>query len=109
MLAVMKKLISGALLSPLEAAEEFREGIIRCLRALLLRLDRCSVESCMCKRIHGLPALLSGTSVQTLHITPLQYRSVSNECIIKFLQSQDASPMVGQWLSLLLQVGKTST
>lgn len=109
MLAVMKKLISGALLSPSEAAEEFREGIIRCLRALLFRLDRCFVESCMCKRIHGLPALLSGTNIQTLHITPLQFRSELNECLLAFLRSQDASPMVGQCLSLLLQVGKTST
>lgn len=102
MVMVLRKLASAAMLSPFQTAEEFRWGIIKCLKALLLRLSPCSVASCSCKLAPGLPFLPSSTEfeVQDEH-------SVSHpvECLISFLQSQDAFAIVGHWLSLLLQVG----
>ncbi|XP_058106780.1 uncharacterized protein LOC131250207 isoform X2 [Magnolia sinica] len=106
MIVVLKKLTSGALLCPSEAAEEFREGIIRCLRALLLGLNPCSVDSCICKQIPGLPTLLSSSTLETQLIAPLKSYSESDECLLAFLQSQNASPAVGHWLSLLLQIAE---
>ncbi|OVA08901.1 hypothetical protein BVC80_901g20 [Macleaya cordata] len=106
MIVVLKKLTSGALLSPSASAEEFREGIVRCFRALLLRLHPCSVDSCMCKQIPGLPAFM-GSSVLQIPVTPLKYKSEPEECLLVFLQSQDASAAVGHWLSLLLKIADT--
>lgn len=103
MIVVLKKLTSGALLSPSESAEEFREGIVRCFRALLLSLDPCSVGSCLCKQIPGLPAFMESNTLRT----PFKYKSEPDECLLAFLQSQDASAAVGHWLSLLLKVRTT--
>ncbi|KAG1362012.1 putative TELO2-interacting protein [Cocos nucifera] len=76
MVVVLKKLTSGALLSPSEASEEFREGIIKCFSTL-----------------------------QTEHATSVRYFLEPEECLLAFLRSQNASAAVGHWLSLLLQVG----
>ncbi|CAN6455240.1 unnamed protein product [Victoria cruziana] len=104
MVMVLRKLASAAMLSPFQTAEEFRWGIIKCLKALLLRLSPCSVATCSCKLAPGLPFLPSNTEfeVQDEH-------SVSHpvECLISFLQSQDAFAIVGHWLSLLLQLAET--
>ncbi|XP_077233092.1 ARM repeat superfamily protein isoform X1 [Tasmannia lanceolata] len=107
MVLVLKKLASGALLSPSEASEEFREGIIRCFRELLLNLHPCSVSSCICKQLPSLPTFVSSDPFQAQRIGPFKHHSESEECLLAFLQSQDASPAVGHWLSLLLQSAET--
>ncbi|XP_026450286.1 uncharacterized protein LOC113350379 [Papaver somniferum] len=103
MIVMLKKLTSGALLTPSESSEEFREGIVRCFRALLLRLHTCSSVSCICKEIPGLPAFAESSIFQT----PLDPISEPHECLLAFLQSQDASAAVGHWLSLLLKIADT--
>lgn len=103
MVVVLKKLTFGALLSPSEASEEFREGIVRCFRALLLGLYPCSDDSCVCKQIPGLPTFLPTSGLQMPPV-PLKCFSNPEECLIAYLQSQNASAAVGHWLSLLLEV-----
>lgn len=100
MVVVMKKLTYGALLSPSEASEEFREGVIKCFRAMLLSLRLCSDNLCSCKQVLGLPELLE----RKIQQTSVPGASESGECLVAFLQSQDASAAVGHWLSLLLKV-----
>uniref|UniRef100_A0A1D1ZHU6 TELO2-interacting protein 1 n=1 Tax=Anthurium amnicola TaxID=1678845 RepID=A0A1D1ZHU6_9ARAE len=107
MAMVLKKLALGASLSPSEAAEEFREGIIRCVRAVLQLVEPCSSESCTCKEVAMLPACMS-TSILQSHVTsPSKYHSESEECLLAFLQSPNASAAVGHWLSLLFQAAET--
>ncbi|PKI65523.1 hypothetical protein CRG98_014023, partial [Punica granatum] len=103
MVAVLKKLTHGALLSPSEATEEFREGIIKCFRALLMNLCPCSDDACSCKQITGVPALLMGEEMQSHLARPSTCRVGAEECLLAFLQSQDAAAAVGHWLSLLLK------
>ena len=104
MVVVLKKLTYGALLSPFEASEEFREGVIKCFRALLSSLLPCPDMGCTCKQIRGLPALLESRTMETSLCRSLKYHSESQECLLLFLQSQTASAAVGHWLSLLLKV-----
>lgn len=104
MVVVLKKLTSGALLSPLDASEEFREGIIKCFRALLLSLLPCSDESCPCKQTFSFPTLLDSKDLKTLIDRSSKHDSEPEECLLAFLQSQTASAAVGHWLSLLLKV-----
>ncbi|RLN15436.1 uncharacterized protein C2845_PM02G19050 [Panicum miliaceum] len=103
MVTMMKKLTSGAMLSPLEASEEFRSGIIRCFRAMVLQLQPCSERSCSCKQAIVLPTTSTNTNFSLksskLHAHP-------EECLLAFLQSQNASAAVGHWLSLLLQASE---
>ncbi|KAJ4963121.1 hypothetical protein NE237_023060 [Protea cynaroides] len=106
MVVVLKKLTYGALLSPSEASEEFREGIVRCFRALLLGLHPCSDDSCMCKHIPGLPTFQPTSGLQMSPV-PLKYFSKPEACLIAYLQSQNASAAVGHWLSLLLEIAGT--
>lgn len=98
MVVVLKKLTSGALLSPLEAPEEFRLGIIRCFGALLLCLHPCTDDLCPCKQIDGLPMLLARKDLVA------KFASEPQQCLLAFLQSESASAAVGHWLSLLLKV-----
>ncbi|PKA61628.1 hypothetical protein AXF42_Ash018609 [Apostasia shenzhenica] len=100
---VMKKLTSAALLSASEVSEEFRVGIIRCLKAMLLMLQPCSVESCSCKELFLLPTMIS--TLQDCLPSAFWYEE-PKECLLAFLRSKDASIAVGHWLSLLLQVGE---
>lgn len=104
MVVVLKKLTYGALLSPSDASEEFREGVIKCFRALLLNLLPCSDKSCTCHQIFGLPMLLEKRDFKSPAISSSNYVSASDECLLSFLQSQAASAAVGHWLSLLLKV-----
>ncbi|KAG9439501.1 hypothetical protein H6P81_019666 [Aristolochia fimbriata] len=106
MVVVLKKLASGAALSSSEASEEFREGIICCFRALLLRIYPCSVVSCPCKRTTALPACTLGAIFQTDLMAPFESHTEADECLLAFLQSHEASPAVGHWLSLLLQAAE---
>ncbi|KAF5184034.1 Arm repeat superfamily protein [Thalictrum thalictroides] len=104
MVVVLKKLTYGAMLSPSEASEEFREGIVRCFKALLLRLQPCSIKSCACNQIHGFPALIASSKSPSLSKIFSKRRSESVDCLLAYLQSQNASAAVGHWLSLLLKV-----
>lgn len=104
MVVVMKKLTYGALLSPSDASEEFREGIIKCFRALISSLIPCSDESCTCKQTFHLPLLLDSRDLKSTPVRSAKYDSEPAECLIAFLQSQASSAAVGHWLSLLLKV-----
>ncbi|XP_020093536.1 uncharacterized protein LOC109713762 isoform X2 [Ananas comosus] len=106
MVMLLKKLPYGAMLSPLEASEEFRGGIIRCLRAMLLRLQQCSVGSCSCKQTILLPTMIPITSLEVDYKTSMSNLAEPKECLLAFLQSQNASAAVGHWLSLLLQAAE---
>ena len=104
MVVILKKLTYGALLSPSDASEEFREGIVKCFRALLLSLLPCSDESCTCKQSFNLPMLLDSRDSKTLSVRSAKHDSELGECLLAFLQSQASSAAVGHWLSLLLKV-----
>ncbi|XVE62997.1 hypothetical protein DITRI_Ditri06bG0164600 [Diplodiscus trichospermus] len=106
MVVIMKKLTYAALLSPSEASEEFREGVIKCFRALLLNLRRCCNLSCLCKQSLDLPMLLETREL----LSPtgaMKLDSEQGECLLAFLQSEAASAAVGHWLSLLLKAADT--
>ncbi|KAL3637600.1 hypothetical protein CASFOL_018768 [Castilleja foliolosa] len=103
MVVILKKLTQGTMLTPLEASEEFREGVIRCLRALLLNLSPCADESCPCKQTGDLPALRDETKLEFLVSRVSKCNIVSGECLLAFLQSEAASAAIGHWLSLLLK------
>ncbi|XP_061348789.1 uncharacterized protein LOC133294152 [Gastrolobium bilobum] len=107
MVVLLKKLTYGALLSPSEASEEFREGILLCFRALLLSLYSCSDVSCSCKQIPGLPALSDNIYNDRLTHKTFKYDSEPEECLLAFLRSKTASASVGHWLSLLLKAADT--
>ncbi|EYU33785.1 hypothetical protein ABFS82_08G161200 [Erythranthe guttata] len=98
MVVILKKLAYGAMLSPAEASEEFRDGVIKCFRALLLNLRTCSDESCPCKQIDDFPVF------KELQFPVFNNSiSVTEECLLAFLQSEIASAAIGHWLSLLLK------
>ncbi|KAI4374634.1 hypothetical protein MLD38_012606 [Melastoma candidum] len=108
MVMIIKKLTSGALLPTSVATEEFREGVIKCFKALVANLSTCSDYSCACKKVVGLPALfeeekcMAADSIQSQTFTTEQ-----GGCLLAFLQSEAAAPAVGHWLSLLLQAADT--
>lgn len=102
MVVILKKLTHGALLSPMEASEEFREGVIRCFKALLLNLSSCSDGSCQCKQIDD--SLLPHEKELQFPVHKASIHNlVEGECLLGFLQSEAASAAVGHWLSLLLK------
>jgi len=96
------------MLSPLEASEEFRSGIIRCFRAMVLQLQPCSERSCSCKQATVLPTTSTNTNLETGSVVCSKLHAHPEECLLAFLQSQNASAAVGHWLSLLLQVWRPS-
>ena len=108
MVVILKKLTYGALLSPSDASEEFRGGIVKCFRALLLSLLPCSDDSCTCKQTLNLPMLLESRDLKALPFRSEKYDSQQSECLLAFLQSQNSSAAVGHWLSLLLKVGESA-
>ncbi|GER37568.1 ARM repeat superfamily protein [Striga asiatica] len=109
MVVVLKKLTHGAMLSPLEASEEFREGVIRCFRALLLNLCPCPDVSCPCKQTGDCPVIRAGKELQFLDTKLSKCNRVSGECLLAFLQSEPASAAIGHWLSLLLKACAADT
>ncbi|KAL9226053.1 hypothetical protein vseg_001907 [Gypsophila vaccaria] len=104
MAVVMKKLTYGAMLSASEAAEEFREGVVRCFRTLLLNLTHCFDTSCSCKHSSVRPSLFETSESEGLTTGPSKHQYQQMECLIAFLQSESASAAVGHWLSLLLNI-----
>ncbi|KAL8264207.1 hypothetical protein R6Q59_022337 [Mikania micrantha] len=103
MVVILKKLTNAALLSPSEASEEFREGIIRCFKALINSLCSCSNTSCTCNQIKGPPMLLDKKYSKSFLAVSQIHEPNPGECIVAFLRSQSASVTVGHWLSLLLK------
>ncbi|KAJ1693480.1 hypothetical protein LUZ63_010178 [Rhynchospora breviuscula] len=107
MVMILKKLTSGAMLSHTDASEEFRIGIIRSFKAMLLRMQPCSVSFCVCKR-----SVIPHTAVEITHLdfnlaNNKRYGSTDSPgCLLAFLQSPDASAAVGHWFSLLLQTAE---
>ncbi|XP_074557066.1 uncharacterized protein LOC141813062 [Curcuma longa] len=106
MVVVLKKLNYGAMLSPTEASEEFRGGIIKCFKAMLLTLQPCSNSSCICKQRVALPTIEPFITASISYNTHLSYQMEPQECLLAFLQSQNASAAVGHWLSLLHQAAE---
>lgn len=104
MVVILKKLTLGAMLSPLEASEEFREGVIRCFKAVLLNLGPCSDDSCPCKQISNRPILPAEKELEFPVYKEPGRNSVLKECSLAFLQSQPASAAIGHWLSLMLKI-----
>ncbi|KAI8568171.1 hypothetical protein RHMOL_Rhmol02G0176700 [Rhododendron molle] len=100
MVVILKKLTYAAMLSPSEASKEFREGVLRCFRAILLCLHLCPNKSCSCKQVNDMPTLLDG---RDMHSILPKDASETEECLLAFLHSQTASAAVGHWLSLLLK------
>ncbi|KAI8553188.1 hypothetical protein RHMOL_Rhmol06G0324600 [Rhododendron molle] len=100
MVVILKKLTYAAMFSPSEASEEFREGVLKCFRAVLLCLHLCHNKSCSCKQVNGTPALLDG---RDMHSILPKDASETEECLLAFLHTQTASAAVGHWLSLLLK------
>ncbi|CAI9088011.1 OLC1v1022238C2 [Oldenlandia corymbosa var. corymbosa] len=103
MVVMLKKLSRAAMLSPLEASEEFREGIIKCFKAVLLRLQPCSDELCSCKQTDRMSELLDRKDSEFLLDNVAKYDSEPKDCLLAFLQSETASVAVGHWLQLLLK------
>ncbi|TVU31553.1 hypothetical protein EJB05_23242 [Eragrostis curvula] len=106
MVAMLKKLTSGAMLSPSEASEEFRGGIIRCFRAMILQLQPCSDRSCSCNQATVLPTKPTVISLEVGTVVRSKHSAQPEECLLAFLRSQNASAAVGHWLSLLLQASE---
>ncbi|XP_024008438.1 TELO2-interacting protein 1 homolog [Eutrema salsugineum] len=104
MVVIMKKLTSAAILTPSEASEEFRQGIVKCFRAMISGLLPCSDDSCSCKRTVGWPQLSDRKDYQTQVSESFKYDLETRECLLAFLQSQSALAALGHWLSILLKV-----
>ena len=103
MVVVMKKLTYAAMLTENEASEEFREGVIKCFRALIEELSSCGIEGCSCGEINGLPALVEAGDNRNMN-SARNYLGGEGKCLVSFLRSQSASAFVGHWFSLLLKV-----
>ncbi|XVF60850.1 hypothetical protein PTKIN_Ptkin08bG0081000 [Pterospermum kingtungense] len=106
MVVILKKLTYAAMLSPSEASEEYREGVIKCFSALLLNLHHCSNLSCLCKQSLDLPMLLE-TRDRLIPVGTMKLDLEEGECLLAFLQSEAASAAIGHWLSLLLKAADT--
>ncbi|XP_021765318.1 uncharacterized protein LOC110729837 isoform X2 [Chenopodium quinoa] len=109
MTVVLKTLTHGAMLSPLEAAEEFREGVVKCFRTLISNIIPCSDASCSCKHSFSQPPLLETEDFRCSTAEHLECHSPTKECLIAFLQSESSSAAVGHWLSLLLNIAEAES
>jgi hypothetical protein len=112
MTMLLRKLTAGAVLSPAEASEEFRHGVVNCLRALLGALAPCHTLSCSCKYVSPSPfdilrqnpvALYEGLKNDEEDLMDDE-AAILEECPLGFLHSQDMAAAIGHLLSLLLQV-----
>ncbi|KNA08663.1 hypothetical protein SOVF_160610 isoform A [Spinacia oleracea] len=109
MTVVLKTLTHGAMLSPSEAAEEFRGGVVKCFRTLISNIILCSDTSCSCKESFSRPPLLDIEDLKCSTVEHLEHHSYPKECLIAFLQSECASAAVGHWLSILLNIAETES
>ncbi|KAJ3681678.1 hypothetical protein LUZ60_014251 [Juncus effusus] len=105
MIMVLKKLTSAAMLSHTEASEEFRTGTIKSFKAMILNIKPCSNNNNSCISCEKL--LVPDTIVPIIGTgSEMRFRTDSDACLVGFLQSGEASPAVGHWLSLLLQTAE---
>ena len=119
MTTLIGKLTKAALLSPAEASEEFRQGIVLCIKSVVQALQACKSLSCSCKYVLLSPFSILNQDPRELYegytytaaeedvideeLTTVDY--VTPEvCPLGFLQSIDMAPVIGHLLSLLLQV-----
>ncbi|GJY49210.1 hypothetical protein Tco_0439166, partial [Tanacetum coccineum] len=84
MVVLLEKLTNAALLSPSQASEEFRQGVITSFKALLNALCFCSNSSCQCKQLKSLPRLIDNRFFELFPVHELDI----DECVLAFLQSQ---------------------
>jgi len=118
MTTLVRKLTGAAMLSPAEASEEFRHGIVKCLRSVFEALQACKSLSCSCKYILPSPFSILKQDPGDLYEG---YGYIGEEedaageeytvdyaapevCPLGYLQSVDMAPAIGHLLSLFLQV-----
>lgn len=105
------------MLPPAEASEEFRHGIVLCLRSVFQALQACKSLHCSCKYVLPSPFSILKQDPGDLY---QGYEYVGEEdvtgeedtvdyatpevCPLGYLQSVDMAPAIGHLLSLLLQV-----
>jgi len=118
MITLIRKLTGAAMLSPAEASEEFRHGIVMCLRFVFQALQGCKSLSCSCKYILPSPFSILKQDPGDLYEGYGYIGDVEDEtgeedtvdyatpevCPLGYLQSVDMAPAIGHLLSLLLQV-----
>lgn len=109
MTVVLKTLTHGAMLSPSEASEEFRLGVVSCFRTLISNIIPCSDTSCSCKHSFSRPLLLDSEDLKCFTAKHLEHHSQPTECLIAFFQSESALAAVGHWLSLLLNIAEAES
>ncbi|KAG0557818.1 hypothetical protein KC19_11G159100 [Ceratodon purpureus] len=119
MTTLIGKLTKAALLSPVEASEEFRHGIVMCIRSVFQALQPCKSVSCSCKYVLPSPFTILHRDPGELYegythtameedvideeFTTIDY-ATPEPCPLGFLQSLDMGPAIGHLLSLLLQI-----
>lgn len=106
------------MLSPAEASEEFRHGIVKCLQAVFQGLQPCKSLSCSCKYVLPSPFSILKQAPEDLY-QGYGYIGVEEDeagemeiveyaapeiCPLGYLQSVEMAPAIGHLLSLLLQV-----
>ncbi|OAE27011.1 hypothetical protein AXG93_1774s1210 [Marchantia polymorpha subsp. ruderalis] len=108
MIMMLRKLTGGAMLSTSEASEEFRHGVLKCLKSFLTNLRPCSTASCMCQSVSVSPFEALDKKIWNLVKANIQnIDSIIDEsdvCPMGFLQTESMAPAVGHLISLLLQI-----
>lgn len=113
MVTVLKSLSAAAMLTPAEASEEFRHGVVRCLKASFLSLQSCGDPSCRCSASWSPPQHGYGDGcnfyaehVWTRCFAVSQTRNSENieACHVAYLQSDDMRVAIGHLFSVLLKV-----
>lgn len=118
MITLIRKLTGAAMLSPADASEEFRHGIIMCLRSVFQALKGCKSLSCSCKYVLPSPFSILKQDPGDLYEGYGYIGDVEEEageedtvdytapevCPLGYLQSVDMAPAIGHLLSLLLQI-----
>ncbi|KAJ7549328.1 hypothetical protein O6H91_07G049000 [Diphasiastrum complanatum] len=116
---LLRKLTAAAMLSPDEASEEFRHGVVKCLKALFSQLEPCDNIHCRCKILNIPYGLLieDGSLKVDFCSLPMIFKTTADltsfswkndkACVIAVLLSEDMSAAIGHLLSLLLKVSQT--
>ncbi|KAL3699023.1 hypothetical protein R1sor_017045 [Riccia sorocarpa] len=113
MTMMLRKLTGAAMLTASEAAEEFRHGVVKCLKALLTNLSSCSSGLCTCQSVS--PSrfeMLKQTtrkSAESFEIPSSKFEASMSEkdiCPLGLLQMESMAPAVGHLISLLLQIAE---
>ncbi|KAL2608666.1 hypothetical protein R1flu_027239 [Riccia fluitans] len=113
MTMMLRKLTGAAMLTASEAAEEFRHGVVKCLKALLASLSSCSSGSCTCQSVSSSPIEVLKqsiwNSVGSVKMHSSKFQTTMDEkdiCPLGLLQLESEAPAVGHLISLLLQIAE---